>query len=210
MEAPAQYYFHRTQKCFYLRKELNNDIDLLMDGKFNHLLYSALTDVSDKDYDITDLCNEMISKGMLKRTYSGEPVIAISVALKRRIADELALILLNCKKLCLCTLISIQRPALTTFFLIVKECIIKWWIKMSEWKYNLRWRTNFEGLELLGWTAGIAATIGVNTLFNMPSLPCYLSVAVQAAYGIRSLPAAWISTHISVDSNANLNRSSWT
>ena len=52
---------------------------------------------------------------------------------------------------------------------------------MSEWKYNLRWRTNFEGLETLGWTAGIAATIGVNTLFNMPSLPCYLSVAVQAA-----------------------------
>ncbi len=50
---------------------------------------------------------------------------------------------------------------------------------MSEWKYNLRWRTNFEGLETLGWTAGIAATIGVNTLFNMPSLPCYLSVAVQ-------------------------------
>ena len=67
---------------------------------------------------------------------------------------------------------------------------------MSEWKYNLRWRTNFEGLETLGWTAGIAATIGVNTLFNMPSLPCYLSVAVQAAYGIRSLPAAWdIYTH---------------
>ena len=101
MEAPAQYYFHRTQKCFYLRKELNNDIDLLMDGKFNHLLYSALTDVSDKDYDITDLCNEMISKGMLKRTYSGEPVIAISVALKRRIADELGIDITQLQKIML-------------------------------------------------------------------------------------------------------------
>ncbi|EGO0259018.1 DNA helicase [Salmonella enterica subsp. enterica serovar Panama] len=101
MEAPAQYYFHRTQKCLYLRKELNNDIDLLMDGKFNNLLYSALTDVSDKDYDITDLCNELISKGMLKRTYSGEPVIAISVALKRRIADELGIDITQLQKIML-------------------------------------------------------------------------------------------------------------
>lgn len=81
---------------------------------------------------------------------------------------------------------------------------------MSEWKYNLRWRTNFEGLELLGWTAGIAATIGVNTLlichhcpaiFLLPYKP-RMAYVVSLRHGIYTL--------ISVDSNANLNRSSWT
>lgn len=67
---------------------------------------------------------------------------------------------------------------------------------MSEWKYNLRWRPNYEGFEILGWAAGITATIGVNTFLDMPSMPCYLSVAVQSAYAIRSFPAAWdIYTH---------------
>ena len=101
MEAPASYYFHRTQKCFYLRKELNNDIDLLMDGKFNSLLFSALTDISNEEYNFTDLCNEIISKGTLKRTYSGDPVIAISVASKRRIADELGIDITQLQKIML-------------------------------------------------------------------------------------------------------------
>ncbi|MCW7549272.1 conjugative transfer system coupling protein TraD [Photorhabdus sp. APURE] len=67
---------------------------------------------------------------------------------------------------------------------------------MSEWNYNIRWRPNFEAMEVAGWTTGIVAALGVNTYLNMPSMPCYLAVAVQAAYGIRTLPSAWdIYTH---------------
>ena len=61
---------------------------------------------------------------------------------------------------------------------------------MSEWNYNMRWRTNFEALEVAGWGIGIATSLAVHQYLNMPSLPCYLAVAVQAAYGIRALPAA--------------------
>ncbi|PHM72180.1 conjugative transfer system coupling protein TraD [Xenorhabdus sp. KJ12.1] len=62
---------------------------------------------------------------------------------------------------------------------------------MSEWKYNMPWRPNYEAFEVAGWGAGIASAIAVNAYFNMPSLPCYLAVAVQAAYGIRALPEAY-------------------
>lgn len=53
------------------------------------------------------------------------------------------------------------------------------------------WRPNYEGYEILGWSAGIASALAVNAYLNMPSLPCYLAVAVQAAYGIRALPEAY-------------------
>ncbi|EJV1664244.1 TPA: conjugative transfer system coupling protein TraD [Proteus mirabilis] len=62
---------------------------------------------------------------------------------------------------------------------------------MSEWSYNMRWRPNFEALEIAGWGVGIAASLAVNAAFNMPAVPCYLAVAVQAAYAARSVPSAW-------------------
>ncbi|HEC8324751.1 TPA: conjugative transfer system coupling protein TraD [Providencia rettgeri] len=62
---------------------------------------------------------------------------------------------------------------------------------MSEWSYNMRWRPNFEALEIAGWGVGIAASLAVNAAFNMPAVPCYLAIAVQAAYAARSVPSAW-------------------
>lgn len=62
---------------------------------------------------------------------------------------------------------------------------------MSEWKYNMPWRPNYEAYEVAGWGVGIASAIAVNTYFDMPSLPCYLAVVVQAAYGLRTLPEAY-------------------
>ncbi len=62
---------------------------------------------------------------------------------------------------------------------------------MSEWKYNMPWRPNYEAFEVAGWSAGIASALAVNAFFDMPSLPCYMAVAVQAAYGIRALPDAY-------------------
>lgn len=55
----------------------------------------------------------------------------------------------------------------------------------------MRWRPNFEALEIAGWGVGIAASLAVNAAFNMPAVPCYLAVAVQAAYAARSVPSAW-------------------
>lgn len=62
---------------------------------------------------------------------------------------------------------------------------------MSEWKYNMPWRTNFEAYEVAGWGVGIATALTVNAYLDMPSLPCYMAVAIQAAYGIRALPDAY-------------------
>ncbi|WP_243211215.1 conjugative transfer system coupling protein TraD (plasmid) [Klebsiella pneumoniae] len=62
---------------------------------------------------------------------------------------------------------------------------------MSEWKYNMPWRPNYEAFEVAGWSAGIASALAVNAYFDMPSLPCYMAVTVQAAYGIRALPEAY-------------------
>lgn len=76
-------------------------------------------------------------------------------------------------------------------FMSMKELLLLWWLKMSEWKYNVPWRPNFEAYEVAGWSFGIASSIAVNMYLDMPSLPCYLAVAVQAAYGIRALPAAY-------------------
>lgn len=55
----------------------------------------------------------------------------------------------------------------------------------------MRWRPNFEALEIAGWGVGIAASLAVNAAFNMPAVPCYLAIAVQAAYAARSVPSAW-------------------
>lgn len=55
----------------------------------------------------------------------------------------------------------------------------------------MRWRPNFEALEIAGWGVGISASLAVNAVFNMPAVPCYLAVAVQAAYAARSVPSAW-------------------
>lgn len=53
------------------------------------------------------------------------------------------------------------------------------------------WRPNYEGFEVLGWGAGIVSALAVNAYLDMPSLPCYMAVAIQAAYGIRALPEAY-------------------
>ncbi len=87
MEAPCEYYTHRSQMCFYLRKELNADIDQLSGNRYRSNL--SPFDLSDVSVDMTEVYRAIATKGANKAAFNGDPVIALSSLQKRRIAQDL-------------------------------------------------------------------------------------------------------------------------
>lgn len=61
---------------------------------------------------------------------------------------------------------------------------------MSEWKYEMPWRPNFEAYEAGVWVAGMLATSAVHFATDLPSPPFYLSLAVMAGFCLRRIPRA--------------------
>lgn len=87
MEAPCEYYTHRSQMCFYLRKELNDDIDQLSGHRYRASL--SPFDLTDVSVDMTEVYRAIATKGASKTAFNGDPVIALSSLQKRRIAQDL-------------------------------------------------------------------------------------------------------------------------
>lgn len=87
MEAPCEYYTHRSQMCFYLRKELNSDIDQLSGNRYRASL--SPFDLSEVSVDMTEVYRAIATKGACKTAFNGDPVIALSSLQKRRIAQDL-------------------------------------------------------------------------------------------------------------------------
>ena len=87
MEAPCEYYTHRSQMCFYLRKELNADIDQLSGHRYRASL--SPFDLTDVSVDMTEVYRAIATKGANKTAFNGDPVIALSSLQKRRIAQDL-------------------------------------------------------------------------------------------------------------------------
>ncbi len=87
MEAPCEYHTHRSQMCFYLRKELNDDIDQLSGHRYRASL--SPFDLTDVSVDMTEVYRAIATKGASKTAFNGDPVIALSSLQKRRIAQDL-------------------------------------------------------------------------------------------------------------------------
>ncbi|MDB6373943.1 MobH family relaxase [Photorhabdus bodei] len=87
MESPSDFYTHRSQMCFYLRRELNEDIAQLSNGRYRKII--SPIDLSEVSVSMTDLYRAITLKGTQKQAYNGDPVIALSAVMKRRVATEL-------------------------------------------------------------------------------------------------------------------------
>ncbi|WP_434526462.1 MobH family relaxase [Photorhabdus asymbiotica] len=87
MGSPSDFYTHRSQMCFYLRRELNEDITQLSNGRYRKTI--SPIDLSEVSVNMNDLCRAIALKGTQKQAYNGDPVIALSAIMKRRVATEL-------------------------------------------------------------------------------------------------------------------------
>lgn len=61
---------------------------------------------------------------------------------------------------------------------------------MSEWKYEMPWRPNFEAFEAAGWVLGMASITAVHFVTDLPAQPFYLSMAVMSGFLVRRIPAS--------------------